>query len=76
MAARSGVMLRFSVAPMVEKLSDADAGAVFKSVFDYAANGTIPDFSERPMADLVWAGLRPLIDRDAEHYSQKCESSA
>ncbi|MCD8100876.1 MAG: DUF6291 domain-containing protein [Oscillospiraceae bacterium] len=74
MAQRSGVLLYFDIRPVIEKLDDASAGALFKSILNYAENAVAPDFAENEKLDLVWAMLQPRIDKDAENYQGKCKN--
>ena len=67
---RPGVMLYFDgVAQVLERLTDEQAGQLFKAIFAYALAGEIKDLD--PLAAVVFDLLRPKIDRDAERYDSK-----
>ena len=71
MAERPGVMVYFDVLPAVEKLPAEDAGKLFVAVLRYAQLGEEPNLDGG--ADLIWALMRPAIDRDAARYEAKCQ---
>ncbi|MCD8192741.1 MAG: DUF6291 domain-containing protein [Oscillospiraceae bacterium] len=69
---RPAIMLRFSLSPAIEKLSDADAGKLIKCALNYGEHGVIPDFSGTPLLDLVWTMLLPQLESDAARYEERC----
>ena len=60
---------------MVIKLSDESAGRLFKGIFQYAREGTVPDFSDDMVLEMVFIPIKNYLDRDAEAYEQRCEEN-
>lgn len=55
----------------VTKLSDAEAGQLFKALLEYADSGQEPQLEGSLYA--VFAIMQNQLDRDTEKYAQKCE---
>jgi len=55
----------------VTKLSDAEAGKLFKALLEYADSGQDPQLEGSLYA--VFAIMQNQLDRDTEKYVQKCE---
>ena len=55
----------------VNKLSDAEAGQLFKALLEYADSGQDPKLEGSLYA--VFAIMQNQLDRDTEKYVQKCE---
>lgn len=55
----------------VNKLSDAEAGQLFKALLEYADSGQDPQLEGSLYA--VFAIMQNQLDRDTEKYVQKCE---
>lgn len=55
----------------VNKLSDEDAGKLFKALLEYADSGQDPQLEGSLYA--VFAIMQNQLDRDTEKYVQKCE---
>lgn len=55
----------------VNKLSDAEAGQLFKALLEYADSGQDPQLEGSLYA--VFAIMQNQLDRDTEKYAQKCE---
>lgn len=58
-------------AKAVNKLSDAEAGLLFKALLDYADSGHDPQLEGSLYA--VFVIMQNQLDRDTEKYVQKCE---
>ena len=67
---RPGIMLYFSNGECIKELTDADAGRLLKAFLDYGQYGELPDFEGA--VKIAWLAMRPLLDRDAEHYQRLC----
>lgn len=55
------------------RLSDDEAGKLFKSLFPYAKEQIKPDFENSPALAMAFDVLSMAIDRDLERYTQRCE---
>ena len=64
-----------SNAEAVACLDDAMAGRLFKALFDYASNGTIPKWSDKALT-AVFSMFKSQIDKNVEAYQEKCEKNA
>ena len=64
-----GVMIYAEVYTCVQQLDDLEAGMLFRAILEYAFTGAIPSFSGS--LAIVWALVRPAIDRDRARYSEK-----
>lgn len=74
MAEKPGVMVYFdTVRPAFERMDNAELGALFRAIVNYAEYGEISDLDG--MAGLTFDLLRPKIDRDGQRYRDKCEQS-
>ena len=53
---------------IVVRLSDEEAGKLFKSLFPYGRDAIKPDFDESPALAMAFDILSMAIDRDREKY--------
>lgn len=60
---------------IVGRLSDSEAGKLFKSLFPYATEHIKPDFENSPALAMAFDVLSLAIDRNAEWYKRKCEKN-
>lgn len=60
-----------TVRPFLNRMSDEQAGRLYKALLDYAENGEIVDFDD-PLTGAVFDSLRASIDRDAGKYDEAC----
>ena len=67
-----GVMLYFDRLSFLDRLDDAQAGRLFRSLIRYARDGEEPVI-EDVMFGVVWDILRPMVDYDAQKYAEVCE---
>ena len=74
MGDKTSFVLHTSYATAVQRLSDEDAGALFKGLFAYVDSGTAPALS--PLADMAFAFIRDMLDRDADKYARTCQRRA
>lgn len=63
----------YSYLDLMEELSDAECGRLFKACLTYGKTGTVPEL--RGNERFVWPGIRSQIDRDAEKYKMRCEQN-
>lgn len=70
---KPGVMFYFDTGPCLARLSDAEAGQLFRAILAYGENGTVPTFEG--MLGVAWDFIRPRIDRDSQQYSNKAQKS-
>ncbi len=69
----SFVCLYLSYAQTLSPYTDEERGRIMTAMLEYAATGTIPDFSGSEK--YIWPSIQAQIDRDMEDYRQKCETN-
>ena len=62
-------------AEAVSCLDDMMAGRLFKALFDYASNGTVPKWNDKALT-AVFSMFKSQIDKSIEAYHEKCEKNA
>lgn len=60
---------------IVCRLSDDEAGKLFKSLFPYGREQIKPDFDSSPALAMAFDVLSMAIDRDTEKYQNRCEKN-
>lgn len=60
---------------IVCRLSDDEAGKLFKSLFPYGREQIKPDFESSPALAMAFDVLSMAIDRDTEKYKERCEKN-
>lgn len=60
---------------IVLRLSDDEAGKLFKSLFPYGKEEIKPDFDSSPALAMAFDILSMAIDRDKEKYVRRCETN-
>ena len=60
---------------IVCRLSDDEAGKLFKSLFPYGREQIKPDFESSPALAMAFDVLSMTIDRDTEKYEKRCEKN-
>ena len=73
MADRPGFMMYFDFAPALAKLTDEEAGKLFKAIMDYACTGTVYDLPG--ICGFAFEVIRPRLDKDQETYEEKCRKN-
>lgn len=63
---KPGVMVYFEMRPLLERLSNNDAGILFRAIMDYGATGCIPELPESLF--IVWPLIQMRLDMDNERY--------
>ena len=74
MAERPGFMIYFDIAPALYKLTDEEAGKLFKAIMDYATSGNVHELDG--ICGFAFEVIRPRIDRDKGAYEEKCRKSS
>lgn len=54
--------------------SDAETGEIFRALFQYAKNGTMPEFSHNSL-NAVFSFMKSALDRDLIAYEAKCKKN-
>lgn len=75
MAKKNSFVLQTKLKSVVSKLSDKQAGVLFKSILDYAADGTLANF-EDGMVDVVFEMVKQDLDYTAQKYAETCAKRA
>ena len=73
MAGRPGFMMYFDLAPALSKLTDEEAGMLFKAIMDYASTGEVQNLPG--ICDFAFEVIRPRIDKDREAYEETCRKN-
>ena len=66
MKQKPGVMIYFDMIPVVELLSNQDAGLLFRAILQYGENGVLPELD--PHLALLWPLIQQRLDCDAARY--------
>ncbi len=74
MAERPGFMIYFDFAPALAKLTDDEAGKLFKAIMDYASMGIVSEIEG--LCGFAFEMIRPRIDKDRKVYEEKCRKSS
>lgn len=72
MANKNSFVLQTRLNAVVAKLSDKQAGVLFKSVLEYAANGTVATLEDSAV-DIVFEVVRQDIDYTSAKYEDVCQ---
>lgn len=54
--------------------SDAETGEIFRALFQYAKNGTMPEFSHNSL-NAVFSFMKSTLDRDLKAYEERCRKN-
>lgn len=73
MAERPGFMFYFDTTPALDRLSDVEAGQLFRALLHYAQFGELPTLDG--LAGFAFDLLRPRLDRDRQSYEDRCEKN-
>lgn len=69
---KNSFVLQTRLNAVVAKLSDKQAGLLFKSILNYAANGTVANFEDSAVG-IAFEFVRQDIDYTASKYAEICE---
>ena len=75
MAGKNSFVLQTRLNAVVAKLSDKQAGLLFKSVLNYATNGTVANFEDSAVS-IAFEFVRQDIDYTAQKYAETCAKRA
>ncbi len=67
---KKSILIYSDFLPKISKLSDEQAGKLFKGLLNYS-NGITPEFDDI-LLDYAFEDIKTTIDRDSEKYSLKC----
>lgn len=68
-----GFFTYFHLRPVIKKLTDAQAGRLYKALLDYGGAGEITDFSDDVSVDMAYTLMCDEIDLNFERYQEVCE---
>ena len=68
-----GFFTYFHLSSVIEKLSDAQAGRLYKALMRYGDTGELTDFSDDLALDMAYTLMRGEIDVNFERYNEICE---
>ena len=68
-----GFFTYFHLSPVINKLSDAQSGRLYKALLLYGDTGELTDFSDDLAVDMAFALMRGEIDINFERYNEMCE---
>lgn len=75
MAKKNSFVLQTRLNAVVAKLSDKQAGVLFKSILNYAVNGTVANFEDSAV-DIAFEFVKQDIDYATAKYEQTCKRNA
>lgn len=68
-----GFFTYFHLSSVIEKLSDAQAGQLYKALMRYGDTGELTDFADDLALDMAYTLMRGEIDVNFERYNEICE---
>ena len=68
-----GFFTYFHLRSVIEKLSNEQAGLLYKSLLRYGELGEVADFSDDLACDMAFTLMRGEIDVNFERYREVCE---
>ena len=71
MSGRSSFVLYMTSKRVVDKLSDEQAGVLFKKIFAYVNGDDLPEM--HPFVDLAFTMFQEYLDADYKKYQEKVE---
>lgn len=63
---KPGVMIYFDILQVLERISDQDAGRLFRAILEYGRDGKIPALPDS--AYVIWPLIQSRLDYDDERY--------
>ena len=70
---KKGFIVYDDTQEVVSRLSDEEAGKLFKGMLGYSVDGKAPKF--RGVLEFIFIPIKQQMDRDAEKYEAKCEKN-
>ena len=74
MKEKNGVVLYKSLVPVINTLTDEQAGILFRATLRYAFEGEEPAFNDQALV-VAWVMFQDQLDRGAAAYEKKCETN-
>lgn len=71
-----GFFTYFHLSTVIDKLSDAQAGRLYKALMRYGDTGEMTDFSDDLACDMAYTLMRGEIDVNFERYNEICENKS
>lgn len=68
-----GFFTYFHLSSVINKLSDAQAGRLYKALLCYGDTGEVTDFTDDIGCDMAFTLMRSEIDLNFERYNEICE---
>lgn len=68
-----GFFTYFHLSSVLDKLTDAQAGRLYKALMRYGYTGELADFSDDTACDMAYTLMRGEIDINFERYNEICE---
>lgn len=66
MRKKPGVMIYFELQPLLERLSDAEAGLLFRAILEYGATGNVPILQDNLY--ILWPLIQMRLNTDDDRY--------
>lgn len=70
---KKGFIVYDDTQEVVSRLSDEEAGQLFKGMLGYSVDGKAPKF--KGVLEFIFIPIKQQMDRDAEKYEAKCEKN-
>lgn len=71
-----GFFTYFHLSGVIDKLSDAQAGRLYKALMRYGDTGELTDFSDDLACDMAYTLMKGEIDVNFERYNEICENKS
>ena len=71
-----GFFTYFHLSAVIDKLSDAQAGRLYKALMRYGDAGELTDFSDDVACDMAYTLMKGEIDVNFERYNEICENKS
>ena len=71
-----GFFTYFHLSPVIDKLSDEQAGQLYKALMRYGDTGELTDFSGDLACDMAYTLMRGEIDVNFERYQETCRRNS
>lgn len=72
---KKSFLIHYDNGILINRLSNEDAGKLFKSLFPYGRDRVKPDFDSNPALAMAFDVLALAIDRNDEKYERRCEKN-
>lgn len=72
---KNSFLIYYEYRDILEDLTNEELGMLFRAIFDYEIDGTIPNF-ESLLMKMAFKVIKGNLDRDSNKYDKRCETSA